>query len=527
LIKKYKDNRILNYFKLLFILPLFIFLLYGKPIVINERKIPLNLQEDEKILKIFSNGEEISYISMRTKQTPEAVIKAYFVSTGGNYVGPFHEVGFPKYSPDGKFFAFTGRLGRQTGVIVGSEKIGPFESITELIFISGGKEIAFKEEKEGKQFVHIGKDFLGPFDNTTDFVILYGGNPAFIADEKGKKYFVSRNKKLGPFDSIHGLLVSPDQKRFAFQAKEGVKNFVVTETDKYGPFEDSKSEDFRFSDDSKVFSFVTKDNNEETLHLGSEKVGSYLSIGHHILLNHGKNISYQAEINGDWFIFHNKKKLGPYDTMWGDLIISNDLNHVAFCVLEKNKYFVYKDSEKMGPYDFVVQNSIKFVGDNNSLSFEAEENGSAFVYLASEKFGPYGYAKDLTISPDGKTPLFRAGIGGKEFVIHGNEKTGPYDMIYKLQFSSDGKHITYEAEVDKKFFIFKDKIKFGPYDIVSSLKFSFIGKIIYYVAKLEGDVYSMIGREGKQYIGNFLDSSSKKRGYVFIDNKEAIIVEKE
>jgi hypothetical protein len=267
----------------------FTFLISGK-IIITEKKFPLNLQEDEKILKIFSNGEEFSYISMRTKQAGDTVIKAFFMSTGGNYVGPFHEIGHPKYSPDGKYFAFTGRVGRQTGVIVGNEKIGPYENITELIFISGGREIAFKEEKEGKVFVHIGKDELGPFDSTGDFVLLYGDNPGFVADEKGKKFFVTRNKKLGPYDSLHGLLVSPDLKRYSFQTKEQGKNYIVTESQKLGPFEEAKAEHFRFSDNSKIFSFITKDDNQEFIHFNSELIGPFLTVGDHVLLNHGKSI---------------------------------------------------------------------------------------------------------------------------------------------------------------------------------------------------------------------------------------------
>ena len=124
-------------------------------------------------------------------------------------------------------------------------------------------------------------------------------------------------------------------------------------------------------------------------------------------------------------------------------------------------------------------------------------------------------------------PLFRAMISGKEYVILGKDKFGPFDMIYSLQFSQDGKYITYEAEMEKKFFIFKGKDKFGPYDIVSNLRFSNLGKVVSYVAKINGDVHNMIIRDGKPFIGNFLDASSKKKGYIYVDNKEAILVEKE
>src|SRR5205814_4684022 len=86
-----------------------------------------------------------------------------------------------------------------------------------------------------------------------------------------------------------------------------------------------------------------------------------------------------------------------------------------------------------------------------------------------------------TLSPDGKTFAYRAGLGAKKFIVVGDRKGEDFSYVGSPKFSPDGKLVAYEAAVgekqDRKFIVVGDK-KLRDWDYVTGPSFTPDGKVV-------------------------------------------------
>jgi rRNA maturation protein Nop10 len=173
---------------------------------------------------LMLDGKEIKEFEYASQLNPEPMTRE------------FDEEGQPVFSPDGKHWAYRGRLKKNKEIILLDGQESPeFEEITNLVFSPDSQHFAYRVKLKKKQesIVLDGKE-TGQFDAVT--------KPVFSPDSRRLGYFAKREKKWrmmvdgqeGPeFEpsavpspySLYVLLFSPDSQHVAQLSLRGKLKF--------------------------------------------------------------------------------------------------------------------------------------------------------------------------------------------------------------------------------------------------------------------------------------------------------------
>jgi len=135
------------------------------------------------------------------------------------------------------------------GVIAFSDDvIGTIESgeVLRLGAIDGVPFALVKEEREGllstinEYYVLHGEEKIGPYDNVQNLTLSPDSKTiAYAAEIDGKYYIIRGKEKMGPYDEVVGhLRFSPDGKTIAYSAKIGNQWYVMKGKEKLGFYDD-------------------------------------------------------------------------------------------------------------------------------------------------------------------------------------------------------------------------------------------------------------------------------------------------
>lgn len=180
-------------------------------------------------IAISSDGDRFAYV-MRDADGMSAL------NLDGISGPKYDKIVFPKFSPDGKHFAYTARSGEKWFMVLDGKEGSGYDRLSGLTFSQDGNHSAYAATSENQTFMMIdGKEEEYKFDNITSFMFsLKSDHFAYIGFQGDTQFLVADSIKGPGYDKINLIEFGPDGSHLAYFVKDQFfkKQFVVLDGQK-------------------------------------------------------------------------------------------------------------------------------------------------------------------------------------------------------------------------------------------------------------------------------------------------------
>ena len=194
-----------------------------------------------------------------------------------------------------------------------------------------------------------------------------------------------------------------------------------------------------------------------------------------VALVDGKPVILAIE-DGKFYIYDDGKKSEPYDDNRNFFVSDN--GKILLCVMKKDdETFIFHGKKKYGPYPLFDEPYesyiLAFSKDGKTVYHQAKaDDGSRIVYKNGKEIRRL-HSKlynNIIHSPefDRIIPFVDGESETEQYIYHEGKRFGPYGDTLVSAISIEGKdRIFYSAKTKEGWFIFGENEKIGPYDEVS------------------------------------------------------------
>jgi Tol biopolymer transport system component len=449
--------------------------------------------------------------------SPDYQHAAYFLQQGDSYVlivdgkqwQPVDSAHNPIFSSDGSRVALAASINDEWHMMINDEPGPAYESMGYPVFSPDGTRLAYSVKKDGKWYMIVDGMMSLPYDNL-------GLESVDLGSIKPTSYGIPP-------------VFSPDSKRVAYVAQNGLQQFVVIDGEAGKPYDDIlvnwdidaafnlivTQPPITFSPDSGHFAYVARQHG--ALHIVVDGKGQLFPYeGIHLnslsFSPDGSKFGYIAGQKQKSFVVINGKKGNPFTDITA-FVFSPDSQHVAYSAQRDTKWYVVVDGKESPSYDVVMGTSFDagsppvFSPDSQRVAYSVGIDGKAFVIVDGQEGQPYDDFGLPRFSPDGKHIAFPVRKGDGEFALIDGVLGNAYDSIgpvvptasgYAIGtpiFSSDGKHVAYAAKQGDHWIAVVDGKETEPYDYVFAMAFSGSG-FIHYLVQKDHDIYLVTQKLG-------------------------------
>jgi WD40 repeat protein len=453
-------------------------------------------------LTISHNCRRVAYITF--KMNGKAT-----VTLDGIESEEYEDIDCLTFSNDSKRFAYAGYMENRWYVIVDGIKHGGYEQLgsNTLKFSPNGKRLCYMvwEPSKNQQYVvvdgikqikYVGILKSYPIFSFNSEMIAYG------AGEGSKDVLVINGEEDEVFDSIAGLVLSPDGQHYAYAGKQGKKWYLIFDGKKSKSGYDGMIKECTvFSPDSKRLIYAASNDGSHFAVVDGkdEKVYDVIDNGSIIFSPDSLRYAYRA-IKGDkqcYVIDGKQEKL--YDGVGGGtFVFSSDSKHFVYLASEKKKEFIVLDGRECKKYEAVT--GAFFNPHNHKPIYSSKEDGGWFV-VDGEKTGKKYEITDIpVISDDGSHTAYRAKISGNQIVICDGKEGRRYDEIHQssLGFTANN-NLIYLVRDNSQAFVVVDTVEGSKYDFILQYgEFSFSSASEFNFVALRGNEFLLVDVTLKQ-----------------------------
>jgi hypothetical protein len=250
-------------------------------------------------------------------------------------------------------WAFAGRRGKETFVVVPGREQGPFEAVGQFIFL--GDLLVYVPRTAEGVFVVTGPVRQGPFDEVADLTAL--GDQLVFSARRGALWQVHAGGLPAPaFDGVSGLTVSGREVLYA--GRRGRQDWVVHGGREFGPYHPLKRR------------------------LGLSAAGPF----------------FAGWRQGKWWVVRGKTELGPYDEV---TVLASAAGRDAFIAQRDRRFLVVRDGVEAASHALAA--GLVMSADGQRLMFVARE-GQQLLLVVDEVATPYDLIlpDTLAFSRDGR-----------------------------------------------------------------------------------------------------------------------------
>ena len=128
----------------------------------------------------------------------------WYFNVADTVYGPFdYPPNYPKFSPDGKSFAWTDYKNGRVYVYVNGKQWRDFQNVENIWFPVGSTEPYCAAQMDGRWYFFGENEQVGPFDKIHVYQLFYDGrHPLCQVWDKRGVFIFDGTKKIGPFEEI-------------------------------------------------------------------------------------------------------------------------------------------------------------------------------------------------------------------------------------------------------------------------------------------------------------------------------------
>ncbi len=287
-------------------------------------------------------------------------------------------------------------------------------------------------------------------------------------------YWAVVDGEAGPrYDTIRGLILSPDGQHVAYTAQKGGKWMVVVDGAE-GPACSGIDEDtLIFSHDGTRVAYAARHPNQDGAQTPHGRVwrvvvdgpemapevqpGKYERIGIIAFSRDGKRMAFSATDLAPvkllyWRIVVDGVERRGSSGEVTEILFSPNSAHVAYVCEELSgpDHVLLLDDEPVGTYSAIRPHSLLFSPNSERLACVARRAGVEYCVVVDGQEGPeYDLVTRPVFSRDGRRLAYAAARGPREdrkwCVVLDGEESPEYEEVRDLVFSPDGSHIAYAA----------------------------------------------------------------------------------
>lgn len=330
-------------------------------------------------LKFNNNGKKLAFILITPEEDNDKILtKNYLCFYENGKTKILSEIFYPyALSSDLNSFAYAKKENNKICIYLNNEKLMEYsnEHVKEI------KNMSFIQDTE---------------------------NLSFILIKSNGKYYMVINRNSGPeYDYINNIVFSPNGKKYAYLAYNKNKSLVVLNGIE-GPKFEFIYDDMSFTPDSKHLVYIANQGGEKSRIRFIPPTGGLWCIvvdnsiiaknsairmvdynqtldKFSYITNEGgyPNILFQAE-EGNWFLIHNDKKIGPFIFI-DNLTINQRNNNVAYTINLGGKWKGNRNYKyiKGGKWYLMLNDQILKLRYNKI--YQIVEHGKGFYYIAKRR----------------------------------------------------------------------------------------------------------------------------------------------
>ncbi len=298
-------------------------------------------------------------------------------------------------------------------------------------------------------------------------------------------------------------------------AIEDGKFYIYDDGKKSEPYDDNRN--FFVSDNGKILLCVMKKDDETFIFHGKKKYGPYPLFDEpyesYILAfsKDGKTVYHQAKADdGSRIVYKNGKEIRRlHSKLYNNIIHSPEFDRIiAFVDGEsETEQYIYHEGKRFGPYGDTLVSAISIEGKDR-IFYSAKTKEGWFIFGENEKIGPYDEVSNLCVygeNGNGKV-RFKLSYAAKTedgwFIFHEGKKIGPFETIECVRVfnNENGKRLAYATTSGDELYVHDNEKTYGPYETYpeSLNDFSFMpktGKLFYTIGNGYGMTAYIDGEE--------------------------------
>lgn len=463
--------------------------------------------------------------------------------------------GAPRFSQDGKHFAYTAERGGRRFAVADGVESGPYERVGQPAFRDfkdGAPVVAFEAMRDGRQLLVVnGQEFSA--DDPRGRELFYGEDAARPREvvRDGKHFVVWEGKEVGPFDEQIGtsLHTSPRAGGWfvAFEGRRGGKELAVLDGVEGKPYDYVGT--IHLSPNGGARSLYTARQGEESFVVVDGKEGPKY---YHVDVSYqspfspdGRRYAYAAARaagadSREYFVVADGKEGKHYDYV-SHVTFTPDGAQLLYLAYDaaRRKTFLVRDGEEAAAYDQMPDHGgFRFSPDGKRMFFRLRklEGGKEAVVVDGRAFS-YDEIKDVEFSPDGRRFVFKAQRGrGWVMVLDGAEsevyepdggaggEVG-WSRDGRLAFSREGGRVAYVGRKAGKEFVVVDGAAGAAFDSIANLGFTPDGRHVVYTARRKGKSLVVVdGVEGREYDAFVPAREHEREGHLNVEGAAALSI---
>jgi hypothetical protein len=453
----------------------------------NTEKTSPTIQLTEKLIYEFSADTNINkyIVSQNGKRIAVYVQKGdkYFIVLDGVEENQYDFIEAPAFSPDSKKFAYIACTGTQWLLVVDGKESKPCEGFIEKIYFSpDSKRLAYSvcdgekwyvviDKQAGKKYEEVqiagfspdNKHFVysaclsgewfvvnnGVAGKRYDEISLAGylrdGKIVYIAILDNQYFAVVDGKESGPYDYIDDIMLSPDGKRYAYEAKKEDKYCAVVDGIE-GKYYESLGWSMKFSPDSKKLAYSARTGNLWYAVVdGVESQQSFENL--HLMFFYFSPDSKRTALDvwsGDfsWLVIDGVEG-EKYDKVH-NVVFSPDSQRIAYIgeIITPDKETIFTAvidgiEGKQYTYIDIFNDSMVFSPDSKSIAYIASNGSSRIMVIDGIESDNFNSVLNFVFSPDSKRTAYIARINNSslnQIVVLDGIKSEFYNVV-NIKFS--------------------------------------------------------------------------------------------
>jgi hypothetical protein len=299
----------------------------------------------------------------------------HFVVVGKEVQGPFHEIGSPVLTPDRKGVTYTARR--------------------------------YEPGKPPEEFI-VSKGVAGPrLGEISQLAFTPGGEPMYHLTRHGEQRWVVAGERHQGFDEVGPPVFSPDGKRLAYTAREGLLWRVVLDERPGEPFNQVGQPIWR--SDGRQLVYAARRGDLWSVVVDGVPGEPFGLVSSYIWFPPGgKGVGYQARTPHGWILVDGREKTEPYDWV-GYPLYSPDGRSLAFDAVRRGRSFMVVDGRPGEPFESV--RGAVWRPQSDGIAYVGMNGEEQFVVVGDRRHGPFRDVTHLLFSPDGSRVAFGARRG--------------------------------------------------------------------------------------------------------------------